>query len=85
MEFLFIMESEKIYERIQNAKLKANRNDKIFFTAVSKTRTVDEMKEAEKISWVDFFGMRGHRSSPYAVCGEITSCKLSIYLPRGNM
>ena len=56
MEYLFIMESEKIYERIQNAKLKANRNDKIFFTAVSKTRTVDEMKEAEKISWVDFFG-----------------------------
>lgn len=47
---------EKIYERIQNAKLKAGRNDKIFFTAVSKTRTVEEMKEAEKISWVDFFG-----------------------------
>ena len=50
------MEIEKIHERIQNAKLKSNRTDKIFFTAVSKTRTVDEMKEAEKISWVDFFG-----------------------------
>ena len=49
-------ESEKIYEKIENAKLKANRTDKIFFTAVSKTRTVDEMKEAEKISWIDFFG-----------------------------
>ena len=47
---------EKIYERIQNAKLKAGRTDKIFFTAVSKTRTVAEMKDAEKISWVDFFG-----------------------------
>lgn len=47
---------EKIYGRIQNAKEKAGRNDKIFFVAVSKTRTVEEMKEAEKISWVDFFG-----------------------------
>ena len=47
---------EEIYERIQNAKIKAGRNDKIFFTAVSKTRTVEEMREAEKISWVDFFG-----------------------------
>ena len=47
---------EEIYERIQNAKNKAGRADKIFFTAVSKTRTVDEMREAEKISWVDFFG-----------------------------
>ena len=47
---------EEIYERIQNAKLKAGRTDKIFFTAVSKTRTVEELKEAEKISWIDFFG-----------------------------
>ena len=47
---------DEIYERIQNAKIKAGRTDKIFFTAVSKTRTVDEMREAEKISWVDFFG-----------------------------
>lgn len=50
------MDIEKIYDKIQNAKLKAARTDKIFFTAVSKTRTVDEMKEAEKISWVDYFG-----------------------------
>ncbi|MBQ6737958.1 MAG: YggS family pyridoxal phosphate-dependent enzyme [Synergistaceae bacterium] len=51
-----IEEIEKIYERIQTAKSKANRTDKIYFTAVSKTRTVDEMKEAEKISWIDYFG-----------------------------
>lgn len=49
-------EAEKIYGRIEKAKADAGRNDKIFFAAVSKTRTVDEMKEAEKISWVDFFG-----------------------------
>ena len=47
---------EEIYERIQNAKDKAGRTDKIFFTAVSKTRTADEMREAEKISWIDYFG-----------------------------
>ena len=51
------MNYEEIYERIQNAKLKANRtSDRIFFAAVSKTRTVEEMKTAEKIPWVDFFG-----------------------------
>ena len=50
------MNAEIIRERIENAKSKAGRTDKIFFAAVSKTRTVDEMKEAEKISWVDFFG-----------------------------
>ena len=50
------MNAEKIYERIQNARLKAGRNDKISFVAVSKTRTVDEMKEAEKFSCIDFFG-----------------------------
>ena len=48
---------EEIYERIQNAKNKAGRTDKIFFTAVSKTRTADEMREAEKkLSWIDYFG-----------------------------
>ena len=47
---------EEIYERIQNAKNKVGRTDKIFFTAVSKTRTVEEMRDAEKISWVDYFG-----------------------------
>lgn len=50
------MNAEKIYEQIQNAKLKAGRTDKISFVAVSKTRTVDEMKEAEKFSCIDFFG-----------------------------
>ena len=50
------MNAEIIYERIQNATDKAGRTDKILFTAVSKTRTIDEMKEAEKISWVDYFG-----------------------------
>lgn len=47
---------EEIYERIQNAKSKAGRTDRIFFTAVSKTRTADEMREAEKLSWIDYFG-----------------------------
>ncbi|MBQ9419419.1 MAG: YggS family pyridoxal phosphate-dependent enzyme [Synergistaceae bacterium] len=47
---------EQIRERIQNAKTKSNRNDKISFVAVSKTRTVEEMKEAELIPWIDFFG-----------------------------
>ena len=51
-----ILDAEIIRERIENAKSKAGRSDKIFFAAVSKTRTVDEMKEAEKIAWVDFFG-----------------------------
>ena len=46
----------EIFERIQNAKIKAGRTDKIFFTAVSKTRTADVMREAEKILWVDYFG-----------------------------
>lgn len=50
------MNAENIRERIDSAIIKAGRKDKIFFAAVSKTRTVDEMKEAEKISWVDYFG-----------------------------
>lgn len=50
------MNAEEIRERIDSAVTKAGRKDKIFFAAVSKTRTVDEMKEAEKISWVDYFG-----------------------------
>ena len=50
------MNTEIIRERIDAAMKKAGRNDKVYFTAVSKTRTVDEMKEAERISWVDFFG-----------------------------
>ncbi len=50
------MNAEEIREQIDSAITKAGRKDKIFFAAVSKTRTVDEMKEAEKISWVDYFG-----------------------------
>ena len=50
------MNADIIRERIDSAMLKSGRNDKVYFTAVSKTRTVEEMKEAEKISWVDFFG-----------------------------
>lgn len=50
------MNADVIHERIENARIKAGRNDRIFFTAVSKTRTVDEMREAEKFSCIDFFG-----------------------------
>lgn len=50
------MNAEIIYERILNAKEKAERNSRIYFVAVSKTRSIDEMKEAEKISCIDFFG-----------------------------
>ena len=50
------MNADVIHERIENARIKAGRNDKIFFVAVSKTRTVDEMREAEKFSCIDFFG-----------------------------
>ena len=50
------MNADLIHERIENAKIKARRNDRIFFAAVSKTRTVDEMREAEKFSCIDFFG-----------------------------
>ncbi|MBQ3693801.1 MAG: YggS family pyridoxal phosphate-dependent enzyme [Synergistaceae bacterium] len=50
------MNADVIHERIENAKLKAGRKDKIFFTAVSKTRIIEEMREAEKFSCIDFFG-----------------------------
>ncbi len=50
------MDAEQIRERIENARIKAGRTDKVYFAAVSKTRTVSEMKEAEAIDWVDFFG-----------------------------
>ena len=50
------MNADLIHERIENARIKAGRNDKIYFTAVSKTRTADEMREAEKFSCIDFFG-----------------------------
>ncbi len=50
------MNADIIYERIEKARIKAGRNDRIYFTAVSKTRTVDEMREAEKFLCIDFFG-----------------------------
>ena len=50
------MNAEAIRERIDSAMSRAGRKDKVYFAAVSKTRTVDEMREAENISWVDFFG-----------------------------
>lgn len=50
------MNAEIIRERIDSAMSKAGRRDKVYFAAVSKTRNVDEMREAEKISWVDYFG-----------------------------
>ena len=50
------MNAEIIRERIDSAMSRAGRTDKVYFAAVSKTRTVDEMKEAEKIAWADFFG-----------------------------
>lgn len=45
---------ENIKERIENAKIKANRKDKVIFVGVSKTRTVEEMKEVE--NFIDAFG-----------------------------
>ena len=50
------MNAELIRERIDSAMSKAGRTDKVDFVAVSKTRTVEEMHEAESITWVDFFG-----------------------------
>ena len=55
---MIIQAAEDIFTRIQRARDKAGRSDseKIFFTAVSKTRTVDEMHEAEKFIHIDYFG-----------------------------
>lgn len=51
------MNAEEIYERIQSAKDRAGRTDeRIYFTAVSKTRSITEMKEAESHSCIDYFG-----------------------------
>ncbi|MBR0151579.1 MAG: YggS family pyridoxal phosphate-dependent enzyme [Synergistaceae bacterium] len=50
------MNAEAILERIERAREKSGRSDKIYFAAVSKTRTVDEMKAAEKFTFIDFFG-----------------------------
>ena len=44
-----------IHEKIENAKIKAGRkNENIIFVGVSKTRTVDEMRESE--NFIDCFG-----------------------------
>ena len=48
--------AQEIFDRISAAKDKAGRKDKIIFSAVSKTRTVDEMKQAEIIPFIDCFG-----------------------------
>lgn len=52
------MNADEIFARINNARDKAGRpeSDKILFTAVSKTRSIDEMHEAEKFTCIDFFG-----------------------------
>ena len=50
------MNAQEIYDRIQNALAEAGRKDKAAFVAVSKTRTVDEMHEAEAFSCIDYFG-----------------------------
>ena len=41
------MNAQAIFDRIQNALSLAKRDDRVDFVAVSKTRTIDEMKEAE--------------------------------------
>ena len=48
--------AQEIYDRIQNALARAGRTDKADFVAVSKTRTVDEMHEAEAFPFIDYFG-----------------------------
>ena len=50
------MNAQEIYERIQDALAGAGRTDKVAFVAVSKTRTVEEMHEAEAFSCIDYFG-----------------------------
>ena len=47
---------QEIYSRINDALARAGREDKVYFVAVSKTRTVSEMQEAEKFLCIDFFG-----------------------------
>lgn len=50
------MNAAEIYERIEAAKSKAGRTDKVLFVAVSKTRTVEEMKAVEEFACIDYFG-----------------------------
>ena len=48
------MQISEILDRINTAKSKAFRTDKIFFVGVSKNHSVDEIKFAE--NYIDFFG-----------------------------
>ena len=48
--------AQDIYNKIQNALSRAGRTDKADFVAVSKTRTPEEMHEAEKFPFIDYFG-----------------------------
>lgn len=48
--------AQEIFDMIQAALSRAGRRDKVYFAAVSKTRTVDEMHEAEKFPLIDYFG-----------------------------
>ena len=50
------MNAQAIFDRIQNALSLAKRTDRVAFVAVSKTRTVDEMKQAEEFPCIDYFG-----------------------------
>ncbi|MBQ7216897.1 MAG: YggS family pyridoxal phosphate-dependent enzyme [Synergistaceae bacterium] len=50
------MNALAIFDRIQNALSLAKRTDRVAFVAVSKTRTVDEMKQAEAFPCIDYFG-----------------------------
>ena len=50
------MNALAVYDRIQSALSRAGRKDKVIFAAVSKTRTVDEMHEAENFACIDCFG-----------------------------
>ena len=51
-----ITRAQAIHDRIQAALTRAGRTDKVDLVAVSKTRTVDEMHEAELSPYIDSFG-----------------------------
>ena len=48
--------AQAIAERIATAKSQAGRKDNVAFAAVSKTRTVEEMRQAEAVPFIDCFG-----------------------------
>ena len=84
------MNALEIFERINNARDKANRSkdEKIYFTAVSKTRTIQEMQEVEKFSCIDFFGenriqeaaqknsIYGQKRVPWRLIGHLQANKV---------